>query len=103
MRAVGRTRIRWRLVPDEALIFLALGQLGLSNTSVGLTIKPVFCHDIADLLKIPKETVRRKVSRLVDLELAAPTIGGVLIKNVDEWRRLAESIGDDVFRTVGEQ
>ncbi len=92
LRAFGETREGDRLTSEDALIFLALGHLGQTPTRTGVVIRPVTCLDIAALLNIPKETVRRKVARFVDMELVTSTTRGALIENQDKWSRLAESI-----------
>jgi hypothetical protein len=92
LEAFVGARRRWNLAPDEALIFLALGRAGLSSSSAGVTITPVPRRDLSRMLNIPKETVRRKTARLVEIELATATTRGILIKNVDAWRELAEAI-----------
>jgi DNA-binding MarR family transcriptional regulator len=92
LRAFGRAREQERMTSDETLIFLALGHLGQTATSTGMVSRPVTCLDLADLLNIPKETVRRKVSRLVEMQLVMSTTRGVLMENEAEWRRLAEAI-----------
>ncbi len=89
-------RGRLGLTADETLIFLALGQLGLAASSAGFAISPVTCSDIARLLNMPKESVRRKASRLVDIDLATHTTRGILLKNVDEWRHLAAAFTHDL-------
>lgn len=92
LRAVGAARARQHLTVDEAFIFLAAGYLGVSKSRSGVTIRAVSCIDVASLLKIPRETVRRKASTLVELQLASMTSRGILIENLDEWRLLAEAM-----------
>jgi hypothetical protein len=92
LRAFGETRARHRMTADEVLIFLALGHLGLVPNSHGVALRPITCLDLADILNIPKETVRRKVARLAELELVETTTRGAIIQNHEEWRRLAEAI-----------
>lgn len=92
LRAFGETRARHRMTADEVLIFLALGHLGLVPNSHGVAIRPVTCLDLAEVLGIPKETVRRKVARLAELQLVEATTRGAMIQDQEEWRRLAESI-----------
>jgi hypothetical protein len=94
LRAFGHARGRGHMTADEVLIFLALGHLGQTANSIGVSIRPVTNLDLAELLQIPKETIRRKTSRLVELQLAEATTRGVLIRNQEEWRRLASSIAD---------
>jgi hypothetical protein len=92
LRAFGEARGGGRMTAEEVLIFLAIGHLGQTASRNGVFIRPVTCIDIAQMLNIPKETVRRKLVRLVDLALAEAATRGVLIKNQDEWRRLADII-----------
>jgi DNA-binding MarR family transcriptional regulator len=92
LRSVGGAREDHGLNAEEVLIYLALGQMGQRSASGAVAITPVTCLKISELLKIPKETVRRKAARLVEQGLAAQTSRGLLIKNIDEWRRLAEAI-----------
>lgn len=94
LRAFGLTRGADRLTADEVLIFLALGHLGQTANSRGVSIRPVTCLDLAALLHMPRETVRRKVARLVEMQFAEATTRGVLIRNQDEWGRLAESLDE---------
>lgn len=90
LRAFGSARDESSLTPDEALILLAAGRLGLTPSTMGVAVHPVTCLDISTLLKIPTETVRRKAARLVEIGFLIRTTRGVLVKNVDEWRRLVE-------------
>ncbi len=92
LRSFGHARRRDHMSADEVLIFLALGHLGQTASSIGVSIRPVTNLDLAEMLHIPKETVRRKISRLVEMQLAEATTRGVLIRDQEEWRRLAESI-----------
>ena len=92
LRAFGGARDGSNLTCDEVLIFLAVGRLGLRPTSIGVAIHPVICLDVSKLLRIPSETVRRKAARLVEIDFLARTTRGLLIKNLDEWRRLAEML-----------
>ncbi len=92
LRAVGAARARQRLTVEEAFIFLAAGYLGVSKSISGVTIRSVSCIDVANILKIPRETVRRKASTLAEMQLASMTTRGILIENFDEWRLLAEAM-----------
>jgi hypothetical protein len=91
LRAFGLARRARRMTSDDALIFLASGRLGLSLSEAGLAIRPVTCQEVSTLLKIPRETVRRKATRLAEIDLVTVTSSGMLVKNVVEWLRLAES------------
>ncbi len=91
LETAGAARAR-RLTLEETFIFLAIGYLGLSSTRSGYAVKPVPCADIAALLKIPKETVRRKALSLEILGLVAKNSRGVALDNVDEWLDLAAAM-----------
>lgn len=92
--AFGRMRSDRDLTSEDVVIFLATGQLGLAPSALGVSVRPVTNFDISELLKIPKETVRRKTARLVKLNLLTATTRGVKLKNVDEWRSLASALTD---------
>ncbi|MGO9941317.1 MAG: hypothetical protein ACLPIC_00860 [Rhodoblastus sp.] len=92
LRAVGAARARRQLTVEEAFIFLAIGFLGISNSRSGVAITVVSCIDIAEVLKIPRETVRRKVVNLVEMQLVSMTTRGMILEAVDEWRALAAEI-----------
>lgn len=81
-------RRKVKLSADEVLIFLALGHMGQTVSSIEVLIRPV----LAEMLYIPKETVRRKIARLAELRLAKITRRGILIQNQDEWHHLARLI-----------
>lgn len=96
LRVFGRARARDGFTADDTLVFLALGWLGRSATRGGMAFRPVTCVDLAELLAIPRETVRRKMARLVDLNLAEMTRRGAMIVNDEKWLALAEplKVGD---------
>jgi DNA-binding MarR family transcriptional regulator len=94
LRAFGETRAVRKLTCDEALIFLALGHLGIRATSAGVVIRPVIGADLAALLRIPRETVRRKLAKLEALGLVAATSRGVLLRDDGAWRRMVEMVSD---------
>lgn len=76
---------RLRMSIDDAFIFMAIGHLGLSQSRAGYAVKPVSCADVAQLLGLPKETVRRKALRLVVLGLIAKNAKGLTIDKIDDW------------------
>jgi len=90
LESFGDVRDEQDLTSDEALIFLAVGRLGLTPSTMGVAVHPVTCLNVSELLKIPTETVRRKAGRLVERGFFVRTTRGLLVKRVDEWRRLAE-------------
>jgi hypothetical protein len=85
-------RRQFHLDPDELLILLTIGQLCLSMSTIGLTVRPVKCIDIANKLKIPKETARRKLYALSTRDFVIMTKSGATVKNIDEWVSIARSI-----------
>ena len=87
-----RARKCLHLSVDEAAVFLALGQLSLSQGRSGLIIQFVACAEVSEYLGIPKETVRRKIARLADVGLAHISPRGVVIKNESAWLRCVEEI-----------
>ena len=92
LRAFGSIRARRQMTPDTALIYLAVGQLGLMRCGSLLTLRPVTYHDISLLLKTPKETVRRKAGRLIDLDMIQPTTQGLMLRSIDEWLGMVDSM-----------
>jgi hypothetical protein len=83
-------RRRVGLSADEVLIFLAIGYLSASVSKSVVATCPTSYSEISSLLGIPKETVRRKTIRLVDLEFVRSTPKGVLVGKIDKW--------DGIFR-----
>lgn len=92
LRAFGSVRARRQMSADTTLIYLAVGQLGLMRSGSLLTLRPVTYHDISVLLKIPKETVRRKAARLIDLELIQTTTQGLMLRSIEEWLGMVDSM-----------
>lgn len=90
LRAVGGVRVRRDLTADEVLVILAVGYLGISDAHGGLRTTPVSCQDVSHLLKIPRETVRRKAARLLKKDLLVITPQGLLIEDIAGWRRLVD-------------
>ncbi|WP_148213049.1 hypothetical protein [Methylocella silvestris] len=93
LRAIGEARARRRLTVEEALIFLAVGYLGISEAKSGIvTIRPVSCVDIAAILEIPRETVRRKAIALAETKVVSMSARGIIIVELDQWREFVEQI-----------
>lgn len=92
LRRVSAVQKQHGLAPDELLTFLALGRLALSVSTIGVTVRPVKCAELSLWMKAPKETVRRRLSRLVDRGLVTMTKRGAMLGKVDEWIRVASSI-----------
>lgn len=89
LQAIGGARRQHGLAAEEALIFLAVGQLGLRFSNDATMVWPVTCLEISDLLQIPRETVRRKTGRLIENDWVAVTGRGFVLKNVEQWRKFA--------------
>lgn len=92
LQTVGEARAKQRTTIEEVFIFLAVGYLGISRAGNCVTIRAVTCVDVASLLRIPRETVRRKATNLADLNLITMTARGVVIEDLDAWRNLAKGI-----------
>src|SRR5882724_11233271 len=75
-RLFSSGRKRLGLTPDEILIFFAIGYLSASMSDNLIMMNPISYADVALLLGIPKETVRRKTIRLVDIEYVGATSKG---------------------------
>lgn len=86
----GRKRLG--LTPDEILIFFAIGYLSASMTENLIMVNPIRYADVALLLGIPKETVRRKTIRLVDIEYVGATSKGIFIREFANWCQMFEGI-----------
>jgi hypothetical protein len=85
LRLFSSPRKRLGLTPEELLIFFAIGYLGTTIVNDAIHVIPVGMIDVSSLLGIPKETVRRKTIRLVDLEYVETTPKGVFVKEVKIW------------------
>jgi hypothetical protein len=90
LSSIGAARNRFDLASDEALIFLAIGQIGMNSSDFELRLRAVPITAIAELLSIPRETVRRKCRRLTEIDLVVLTSRGLLIRNISEWMKVAE-------------
>ncbi|MEY9538045.1 hypothetical protein ABIE85_001105 [Bradyrhizobium diazoefficiens] len=90
LRTFSSPRKRLGLTPDELLIFFAIGYLGTTLTNGAIQKMPIGLIDVSTLLGIPKETVRRKAMRLVDIEYLESTPKGLFVKEIKMWRQLLE-------------
>ncbi|WP_426409680.1 hypothetical protein [Bradyrhizobium ganzhouense] len=90
LRLFSSPRKRLGLTPDELLIFFAIGYLGTRITGSTIQVIPIGIIDVSALLGIPKETVRRKTIRLVDLDYVQTTPKGVLVKEIKVWCQMLE-------------
>lgn len=92
LSAFGSARLRRGLTADEVLIFLAAGQLSLIPGDVPQATRPVTYVAISYLLNIPKETVRRKAQRLIELGLVECTAHGITVVDAGNWHTFASSL-----------
>jgi hypothetical protein len=92
LSAFGTARSRRGLTADEVLIFLAAGQLSIVPEDQAHTAKPVTYVSISYLLNIPKETVRRKALRLIELGLVESTSHGITVADPGGWQAFAVSL-----------
>lgn len=92
LRTVLAVKRQHHLTSEELLILLALGRLGISVSAIGTAVRPVKCSDLSRWMRIPKETVRRKLSRLVDCGFAKMTSHGIILEDIDAWASIVNSI-----------
>ncbi|MGY8635419.1 helix-turn-helix domain-containing protein [Bradyrhizobium sp. 14AA] len=90
LRVFTSPRKRLGLTPDELLIFFAIGYLGTRTTTAAIQVIPINIIEVSALLGIPKETVRRKITRLAALEYVESTSKGIHIKEATVWWRMLE-------------
>lgn len=90
LRLFSSPRKRLGLTPDELLIFFAIGYLSTTLSNGAIRVTPINLIDVSAFLGIPKETVRRKNMRLVDIEYVGSTPKGVFVKDVGVWCQMLE-------------
>lgn len=83
---------------DEAMILLALGHLNFTCGGRMPGVTPVHCAEIAVLLRMPRETVRRKLHRLAVRELIEIGKKGAVVLHFAEWEALASQITGHIDR-----
>jgi hypothetical protein len=90
LRMFSSPRKRLGLTPDEILIFFAIGYLSTSVSNDLIQMTPISYADVALLLGIPKETVRRKTIRLVDIDYVRCSSKGIFVKQLEIWCQMLE-------------
>jgi hypothetical protein len=85
LRLFSSPRKRLGLTSDELLIFFAIGYLSTTLANGAIQTFPVGMINVSTLLGIPKETVRRKTLRLVQLEYVGCSPKGVFVKEIGVW------------------
>jgi hypothetical protein len=92
LTAIGSLRKHHGITPDELLILLATGCLSVSKERASVVIRPVRCEDIAQILSMPKETVRQKVLKLQERGLVLMNYHGVQILKLDDLISLTNDL-----------
>ncbi len=92
LRYLGAARGNYGLTADQVLIFMAIGHLGLNASTRTITLRPVSYVEASGLLAIPKETVRRKSQRLLDLDLLRMTTTGLVVTSPEAWLAMANEL-----------
>lgn len=92
LRSLASARVRKNLTFDDALILLAIGHLNFGGVSRFPTARPAHSGEVSHLLKIPRETVRRKMKRLAEMEMIDIGQKGAIIAQVSEWQALANQL-----------
>jgi hypothetical protein len=78
---------------NDIFIFLGVGLLNYERSKAGpVPVQPVGISSVSEFLAMPKETVRRKLSRLEKKGLVTKTAYGFLVKEVEVWKSLAQAM-----------
>jgi DNA-binding MarR family transcriptional regulator len=78
---------------NDLFIFLGLGLLNYERSNAGpVPVQPVGISSVSEFLAMPKETVRRKLSRLEKKGLVTKTAYGFLVKETEVWKSLAQTM-----------
>ena len=93
LSALDRFRTDHDLSVDEAVIFMAIGDLNLSlrNSDV-LLMRPTNMTAIAYQLDIPRETIRRKVKTLLAKGLVRARGREIYMEDIKSWLALGDQI-----------
>lgn len=93
LSALDRFRTDHDLSVDEAVIFMAIGDLNLSSrNSDVLLMRPTNMTAIAYQLDIPRETVRRKVKTLLAKGLVRARGREIYMDDIKPWLALGDQI-----------
>lgn len=94
LSALDRFRTDHDLTVDEAVIFLAIGDLNLSTRQTDvLTMRPTNMTAIAYQLDIPRETVRRKVKTLLGKGLIRARGRELYLEDLKPWMDFGDQLG----------
>lgn len=88
-------RTKHQLDFDEVLVFFALGRLNFDDSQNLMFIKPANIVSLAAFLGMPRETLRRKLSKLEERDLVSRSNYGFVVKQIATWQRIAEVIAPE--------
>ena len=89
--AIDNVRSSLKLDVEEMLLYLSIGYLNTERIQqVGDNgyISATNISSVADFMKIPKETARRKIKRLTAMGLVDAS-HGVVVRDVGQWFNIA--------------
>ena len=92
--AIDNIRSSLKLDVEEMLLYLCIGYLNTERIQqVGNNgyISSTNISSVADFMKIPKETARRKIKRLAAMGLV-DTAQGVVVADVSRWFAIARQL-----------
>lgn len=93
-RLISGIRSRHGIDLDETMVFFAVGRLTLDPTQSMMVVRPTNIASLSDFMGVPRETLRRKLIRLEEREMVTRTSSGFVVRDMVQWRRLAELAGD---------
>lgn len=94
LSALDRFRTDHELSVDEAVIYIAIGDLNFSSRNNDVVVmRPTNMTAIAYQLDIPRETVRRKVKSLLTKGLVRTRGREIYINEIKPWMDIGDQIG----------
>jgi hypothetical protein len=95
LSALDRFRTDHDLTIDEAIIFMAIGDLNMAaRQSDFLTMRPTSMTAIAYQLDVPRETVRRKVKTLLSKGLIRARGRELYLEDLKLWMAIGDQLSD---------
>lgn len=94
-RMLDGLRTKHQLEFDEVLAFFALGRLNFDDSQNLMFVKPTNIVSLAAFLGMPRETLRRKLTKLEERDLVSRSSYGFVVKQVATWQRIAEAISPE--------
>jgi hypothetical protein len=93
---LNRIRRRHGFGLDELVILAACGAINLAGSRQDLPFaQPANIASIADYIRVPRETVRRKLQVIEAKGFVARYSGGYLVTDFNEWLALVGFLGAD--------